>query len=650
MYGTVPDFSGRRVSKQIQKGILKVPEAALKAAFITDNGYRNIMASPRIFRVSSCVLLLGTLSLGIGTTSAETDSNSVEPVHGLAMHGEPAYAPDFEHFSYVNPEAPKGGRLRLAVRANGYDNFNPFVIRGVAAAGISSYLYDTLLVSSDDEPFSAYGLIAESVETPEDRRYVVFNLRPEARFHDGHAITAEDVAFSFNILMEKGHPFYRSYYGGVTDVTIESEHRIRFDFGDADNHELPLILGQLPVLPAHYWADREFGGTGLTPPLGSGPYRIGDFEGGRYITFERVEDYWAQDLPVRKGRFNFDRLRYDYFSDETVSLEAFKAGDYDFRLETSAKNWATAYTGDRFTTGQIITEAIEHERPAGMQAFVFNTRRGQFSDPRVRQAIAYAFDFDWANRNLFYDQYSRTGSYFENSELASSGLPEGRELEILKPFRDRLPKAVFTEAYAPPSTGGDQTLRDNLRKALTLLQEAGYRIQDGTMVHGETGQPLAFEFLLHQKNFERIVLPFKNNLERLGMKVTVRLVDTNQYVERVQSFDFDIITHVIAQSDSPGNEQRDFWHSSVADIKGSRNYAGVSDPVVDALVDLVIQAPDREELVHRTRALDRVLLHSHYVVPQWHLSTDRIAYWSFLERPQETPKNGVDINSWWYGN
>ncbi|SET25867.1 microcin C transport system substrate-binding protein [Marinobacter segnicrescens] len=566
------------------------------------------------------------------------------------MHGEPAYPAGFEHFDYVNPDAPKGGRLRLAVRANGYDSFNPFVVRGVAAAGINSYLYETLLVSSDDEPFSAYGLIAESIETPEDRSYVVYNLRPDARFHDGHPITAEDVAFTFNTLMKEGHPFYRSYYGGVESVTVESERRVRFDFGETNNRELPLILGQMPVLPAHYWEERSFGDNGLTPPLGSGPYRIKEFEAGRYITYERVENYWAKDLPVRKGRYNFDRLRYDYYSDETVSLESFKAGDYDFRVESSAKNWATAYTGDRFSTGQIVTEAIEHQRPAGMQAFIFNTRRGQFADPKVREAIAHAFDFDWANRNLFHDQYTRTQSYFENSELASSGLPEGRELEILEGHREQIPDAVFNKPYSPPSTEGDQTLRDNLRKALTLLKEAGYRIQDGIMVHSETGQPLSFEFLLHQKNFERIVLPFKNNLERLGMKVEVRLVDTNQYVERVQNFDFDIITQVIAQSDSPGNEQRDFWHSSVADIKGSRNYAGVRDPVVDALVEQVIQAPDRKELVYRTRALDRVLLHGHYVVPQWHLSMDRIAYWSFLERPETTPKNGVDINNWWYGN
>lgn len=574
----------------------------------------------------------------------------VEPVHALAMHGEPSYGADFSHFKYINPDAPKGGRLRLAVTANGYDTFNPLVARGVSAAGLQEYLYETLLVTSADEPFSAYGLVAESVETPKDRSYAVYNLRPEARFHDGHPITAEDVAFSFNLLMEKGHPFYRSYYAGVSNVTVESERRVRFDFGEATNRELPLIIGQMPILPKHYWQEHSFGEEGLTPPLGSGPYRISEFEAGRYITYQRVEDYWAADLPVRKGRYNFDLIRYDYYSDETVSLEAFKAGDYDFRREMSAKNWATAYSGDRFTNGQIITEAIEHRRPAGMQAFVFNTRRDVFSDPKVREAISYAFDFDWANRNLFYDQYERTNSYFENSELASSGLPRGRELEILDDYRNQLPDDVFTEEYTPPSTEGDRTLRDNLRKAMTLLQEAGYQIRDGSMVHEKTGQPLSFEFLLFQKSFERVVLPFKNNLERLGMKVSVRLVDTNQYVERVQNFDFDIIVHGFGQSDSPGNEQRDFWHSSVVDITGSRNYAGVSDPVVDELVELIIEAPDREALINRTRALDRVLLHGHYVVPNWHLSMDRIAYWSFLERPSVTPKNGVDVNNWWYGN
>ncbi|MDX1754976.1 MAG: extracellular solute-binding protein [Marinobacter sp.] len=563
------------------------------------------------------------------------------------MHGEPAYPPDFEHFEYVNPDAPKGGTLRLGVVANGFDSFNPFVIRAVAAAGINTYLYDTLMASSADEAFSAYGLIAESLETPEDRSYVVFNLREAARFHDGEPITADDVAFSFNLLTTEGHPFYRNYYADVSEVTVETPHRIRFDFGETENRELPLILGQLPILPKHYWQDREFGKNGLTPPVGSGPYRIGDYDAGRSITYHRVEDYWAKDLPVRKGRFNFDRIHYDYYTDDTVALEAFKAGNYDFRLESSAKNWATAYTGDKFDNGILITEAITHHRPVGLQGFALNTRKPQFSDRLVRKALAYAFDFGWANTNLFFDQYTRTDSYFENSELASSGLPEGEELAILEQFRDQLPPEVFDTVYTPPSTNGRSSLRANLRTAFKLLKEAGYEIRDRKMVNAGTGEPLSFEILLAQKSFERVVLPFETNLEKLGIDVEVRLVDTTQYIQRVRNFDFDIITQVFPQSDSPGNEQRDFWSSHNVDAVGSRNIMGVNDPVVDALVELVIQAPDRESLVHRVRALDRVLLHGHYAIPQWHLSKDRIAYHSSLKRPDITPKDGVDLDNWW---
>jgi len=563
------------------------------------------------------------------------------------MHGELKYPEGFSHFDYVNPEAPKGGSLKLSVVSNGFDSFNPFVIRGVAAAGVSTYVYDTLMESSSDEPFSEYGLIAESVEFPEDRRYVIFNLREEAKFQDGTPITAKDVEFSHRILTTEGHPFYRNYYADVRKVTIENSHRIRFDFGETDNRELPLILGQMPILPAHYWEEREFGRNGLDVPVGSGPYRIGSFDAGRSVTYELIEDYWAKDLPVRVGRFNFQRIQYEYYNDDTVALEAFKAGNFDFRQETSAKNWATAYTGRRFEDGRIVREAIPHQRPSGMQGFVFNTRKPVFRDPKVRQALAYGFDFQWANRNLFFDQYTRTNSYFENSELASSGLPEGPELDILERFRDQLNPEVFTREYTPPDTSDSRSMRDNLRAAMELLNEAGYSIRGGKMVHEETGKQLSFEVLLFQKSFERVVLPFTRNLERLGIDVTVRLVDSNQYIQRVRSFDFDMITQVLPQSDSPGNEQREYWHSSTAEVSGSRNFMGVNDPVVDQLVDMVIQAPDREQLVHRVRALDRVLLHSHYVIPHWHLTKDRVAYWNHLQRPEVTPKNGIDLNNWW---
>ncbi|MBE0484818.1 extracellular solute-binding protein [Marinobacter sp.] len=599
-------------------------------------------------RLSLCGLIT-SLALVAAPASYADDhqGDRLQPVHGIAMHGELKYPPGFSHFDYVNPDAPKGGTLKLSVVSNGFDSFNPFVIRGVAAAGVSTYVYDTLMESSADEPFSEYGLIAESAEIPDDRRYVIFNLREQARFQDGKPITAQDVEFSYRILTTEGHPFYRNYYSDVSKVTVENSHRVRFDFGDTDNRELPLILGQMPILPAHYWEDREFGRSGLATPVGSGPYRIASYDAGRSVRYERVEDYWAKDLPVRKGRFNYDRIEYEYYNDDTVALEAFKAGNFDFRQESSAKNWATAYTGRRFEDGSILREAIAHQRPSGMQGFVFNTRKAVFSHPKVRQALAYGFDFQWANRNLFFDQYTRTNSYFENSELASSGLPEGPELKILESFRDQLNPDVFTTEYTPPDTAGDQTMRDNLRAAMGLLKEAGYSIQNGKMVDEKTGNPLTFEVLLFQKSFERVVLPFTRNLERLGIDVTVRLVDSNQYIQRVRSFDFDMITQVLPQSDSPGNEQREYWHSGTAEISGSRNFMGVTDPVIDQLVDLVIQAPDRDQLVHRVRALDRVLLHNHYVIPHWHLTKDRIAYWNHLQRPEVTPKNGIDLNNWW---
>ncbi|WP_336366576.1 extracellular solute-binding protein [Marinobacter sp. C2H3] len=607
------------------------------------------MTRPRLalwFRVG-LTALAGLMTLSASAAGAPASEANLTHQHGLSMYGDLKYPRGFDHFDYVNPEAPKGGTLRLSVVANGYDSFNPFDVKGVSAAGVGSYLYDTLLEASADEPFSEYGLIAESVEVPDDRSYVVFNLRPEARFQDGQPITAEDVKFTFDTLVTKGHPFYRNYYADVKDVVVENPHRVRFDFRGTTNRELPLIVGQLPVLPKHYWKDRDFGDNSLTPPVGSGPYRIADFEAGRSITFERVKDYWAKDLGVRKGRFNVDRIRYDYYSDDTVALEAFKAGNFDFRLEASAKNWATAYTGPMFENGSVVKEAIEQERPAGMQGFAYNTRRAVFSDPKVRRALAYAFDFEWANKNLFYGQYTRTDSYFENSDLASSGTPSDQELALLAPYRDQLPPALFSTPYEPPTTDGKDGLRGNLRTALELLRSAGYQIKDGKMVNQATGQPLAFEILLFQQSFERVVLPFKNTLARLGIDVNVRLVDTSQYIRRVRDFDFDMIVQTIPQSDSPGNEQREYWSSATANVTGSRNYMGVSSPVVDALVDKVIQAPDREALETRVHALDRVLLYGYYVIPQWHLTRDRVAYWRKLHRPEITPKNGIDLNDWW---
>ncbi|MDZ7754679.1 MAG: extracellular solute-binding protein [Gammaproteobacteria bacterium] len=567
------------------------------------------------------------------------------PAHGIAMHGDLKYGPDFAHFEYANPDAPKGGDVKQAAIGT-YDSFHPFVLKGMTPSGIG-LLFETLMVGSDDEAFSQYGLIAESVEVPEDRSWAIFNLREEARFHDGTPITAKDVVFSLDALKKDGHPFYRSYYKNVDGGEALDTHRVRFTFSGGDNRELPLIVGQLPVLPAHYWSDRDFSKTTLEPPLGSGPYRIKDFEQGRSVTYERVPDYWGADLPVNRGQYNFDTLRYDYYRDTTVALQAFKAGAYDFRQENTAKDWATGYDFPAVRDGRVIKEEIPHQQPQGMQAYAFNTRRAMFADPRVRQALGYAFDFEWTNQNLFNGAYTRTRSYYSNSELASRGMPSPAELALLEPHRDQVPAEVFEGPYEPPRTDGSGRLRDNLRKAVGLLREAGWTVQDGRLTHTATGEPMAFEVLLVQPLFERVTLPFARNLKRLGIDARVRTVDATQYQNRLDHFDFDMVVASFRQSLSPGNEQRDFWGSEQADIPGSRNIIGIEDPVVDHLVDQIIAAPDRASLVARTRALDRVLLWSHYVIPHWHITHFRVAYWNKFARPAVSPKYDLGFNTWW---
>jgi len=562
------------------------------------------------------------------------------------MHGEPKYGPDFPHFDYVNPDAPKGGELRLGAEGT-FDSFNPYIPRGTPAAGAGAAI-ESLMTSSADEPFTEYGLIAESIETPPDRSWVIFTLRPEARWHDGEPITADDVIFSLEMLKTKGHPFYRFYYQSIVEAEKLGERKVRFTFAEGDNRELPLIAGQLPILPKHYWDTRDFARTTLEPPLGSGPYRVAAFEPGRFVTLKRVEDYWGKDLPVNRGHNNFDIIRTDYYRDATVIREALKAAAIDYRLENQAKAWALDYDTPAVASGALKKTEFEHERPTGMQAFVMNSRRQIFSDSRVRQALASAFDFEWTNRTLFFGLYARTRSYFSNSELAAEGLPGPRELEILEPYRDRLPPEVFTETYGPPSTDGTGWPRENLRRAFALLEEAGWIVRDMRLVNAETGRQMSFEILIVSPAFERIVLPFVRNLGRLGIDARVRLVDQSQYINRLRDFDFDMIVSVWGQSDSPGNEQRDFWGSDAAQQPGSRNYAGVSDPVVDDLIDLVISAPDRESLVARTRALDRVLLWHHYVIPNWHSRVDRIIYWDKFQQPEVTPKNGTDTSYWWF--
>ncbi len=573
--------------------------------------------------------------------------------HAIAMHGAPKYPADFTHFEYTNPNAPKGGELRLAtVSTSGFDSLNPFIIKGVPASGVSylrqSYLYDSLAVHAYDEAFTLYGLIAEKMEVPRDRSYIKFYLHPKARFQDGQPITADDVQYTFKLLTEQGHPLFANYYKDVSQVKVIDPRTIQFFFSTNQNRELPLIIAEMPVLPKHYWLERDFSKTSLDIPVGSGAYRVDNVDPGRSISYQRNPGYWAADLAVNKGRFNFDRITFDYYRDENVALEALKSGEYDFRAENSAKNWATAYTGPAFDKGQLVKAEIPDQQPTGMQAFGFNTRREIFEDPKVRQALAYAFDFEWTNRNIFYGAYTRTHSYFSNSDLASRGLPSQQELAILEPYRTKIPNEVFTQSYLPPSTEGKGGIRKNIRAALKLLKEAGWKVKNNQLTQTSTGKKLVFEMLLVSPTFERVVLPFKKNLARLGVEMKVSIIDTQQYIHRINNFDFDMIVTSIGQSNSPGNEQRDFWHSSEAERIGSRNRMGISDPVIDELIEQVISAPDRESLIARTRALDRVLLWGHYVIPQFHNRNHRIAYWNKFEQPEIAPKFSLGLDTWWY--
>jgi microcin C transport system substrate-binding protein len=573
-------------------------------------------------------------------------NSAVHKAHAITLYDEPPkYGSDFKHFDYVNPEAPVGGTFRVApVSEASFDSFHPYIAKGDAVATGS---VETLMVSSGDEPFTNYGLIAQTVEWPDDRSWVIFNLNPKARWHDGIPITADDVVWTFNTLIEKGSPQYRFYYASVESVEKLGKLRIRFNFSEANNRELPLIVGQLPVLPKHYWEERDFSKTTLEPPLGSGPYRIKEFDAGRYVIQERVDDYWAKDHPTQVGLNNFAQIRTDYFRDVTAIRLALKSGRLDFRLENQAKAWALDYDVDVVKDGLLIMERVTHQAPQGMQGTALNTRREVFKDPRVREAIGLAFDYEWTNRNLFFDQYTRSKSYFSNSLLAATGLPEGRELEILEHYRGQIPERIFKEPITIPTTDGSGWARDNLRHALKLLAKAGWNIEQQKLVDAN-GQQFKFEILLYSKGFERIMLPWVRNLRRLGMEVKIRLVDAAQYINRIRSFDFDAVVTTFGQSDNPGNEQRNYWTSSAAKSEGSLNLAGVNSTVVDEIVEKLIQAQDRATLTAYAKVLDRLLLFGFYVVPNWHLAADRILYWDKFGRPDVPLKDGVMISRWWF--
>jgi microcin C transport system substrate-binding protein len=565
--------------------------------------------------------------------------------HGLSLFGDLKYARDFTHFDYANPDAPKGGTVKLATLGT-YDTFNPFILRGQAAAGIGE-LFDTLLARSADEISVTYGLIAETVELAPDHRSATFTLRPEARFHDGSPMTVDDVLWTFETLKTKGHPRYRINLADVEKAEKVGARAVRFTFKTADNREAPLYVGDLPVLSKKYWEGRDFEKTTLDIPLGSGPYKIESFEPGRSITYGRVKDYWARDLPVRRGTGNFDTMRFDYYRDRGVAFEAFKAGQYDYREEFTSRDWATGYDTPAVREGLIKKEEIKHEIPQGMQGMVYNLRKPLFQDARVRKALAYAFDFEWENKNLFYGAYTRTKSYFSNSVFASSGLPQGKELDGLEKYRGRIPDEVFTTEYAPPVTDGSGNIRDNLREALKLLKEAGWSFKGKQLVDDKTGQPFTFEMLSFEPITERIILPFKSNLERLGITLTLRNVDPTQFQNRIRDFDFDMISMRWPGSFPPGNELREFFGSEAAKSPGSYNYFGLADPTIDSLVEDVTSARSMDALVVASHALDRVLLHGYYVIPEWYIGAFRIAYWNKFQRPAVTPKYAVGFETWW---
>ena len=584
-------------------------------------------------------LLMGALLGGPALAAAPAD---VPAVHGLALYGDPRLPADFTHFPHANPDAPTGGSLvRSAIGS--FDSTNPFIIRGTPATGLTE-IYDTLMTQHPDEPFSMYGLLAERVRLDPARQWIEFDLHPEARFHDGEPVTAEDVVFSFETLTEKGQPFYSAYYADVVDIRAVDEDTVHVDLADSESRELPLIIGQLPILPAHFWQERDFEATTRDALLGSGPYRIGKVEPGRRIVYERVDNYWGRDLPVNRGRHNIAQLVYDYYRDQTVALEAFKAGNLDFRIESSARNWATAYDFPAREEGFVKRLEVPDGQPAGMQAYVLNLRRDKFQDVRVREALNLAFDFEWLNRNLFYGAYQRTESYFANSEMAAEALPSEAERELLAPHREALPERVFT---SPLPIAHPEQLRPRLARALALLNEAGYVVRDGQMTHLDSGEPLTIEVLLFDTQFERVVQPLLQNLAKLGIEGDIRVVDVNQYLNRLRSFDFDVVVGSFPQSANPGNEQRDFWTSEFADVPQSRNLIGLSNPVIDELVDALIAADSREALDTAARALDRVLRWGFYVIPQWHLGQTRIALWDKFGWKAPFPEYNLDLAAWW---
>ena len=599
-------------------------------------------------------LFIAALCTAAALTPVAAQAGMSPPQHALAMTGDPLYPPDFTHFNYTNPNAPKNGFLKLGTTGT-FDSLNPFIIRGQPPFGLGTgnmtLVYESLMVRGWDEPFTLYGLIAETVEVADDRSSIIFNINKTAHFSDGAPITADDVLFSFETLREKGRPNHRAYYKKVAFAQKLSQTRVKFAFKPSDkgviDREMPLIMGMMPIFPKHDWQDRDFNQTSLRVPVGSGPYKISLLDVGRSITYERDPNWWAKDLPAMRGLYNFSKIRIDYYRDDDVSLEAFKAQQYDMRRESDPNKWATAYDFPAVAEGRVRLEKLAHHRTEPAYGFIFNTRRPLFADPVLRAALQYSFDFAWVNKNLFHDQYSRVTSFFPNSDLAATGLPEGKELDLLNAYRAQLPADIFTTPVTPPAAGNGEEFRDNLLKAEAMLRDAGYTIVDNQLMTPK-GTPVAFEIMLADPTEKKTALNWQRSLERLGIKATVpNPLDSAQYQSRLQSFNYDVTINKWVSTLSPGNEQMYYWGSASADQPGSRNYAGVKDPVVDALAASIPDAKTHEDLVAATRALDRVLMAGHYMLPLYSLGADDIASWAKLHHPDTLSLWGVDMDSWW---
>lgn len=573
-----------------------------------------------------------------------------EEQHGIAMHGGLKYPKGFTHFESVNPNAPKGGEFIHAVVGT-YDTLNPFILKGTAAAGVRDIMFESLLKRSPDEPFSLYGLVAESLEIAPDRSWIVFNINPKAKWQDGTPLTAKDVVFSYKTFLEKGTPNQQMSYKKVEKVEVINDHKVKFTFKKIDgqyDRELPLLMGTMALIPEHYFKDKDFEKTGLTPLLTSGPYKALKIEPGRSITYQRDPNYWAKDLAVNKGYFNFDTLRFDYYKNAAVAFEAFKAGNAHSREESDTGKWAQKYDFPAIQKGLVKKVEIPHQHQVGMQAFVFNTRREIFQDPRVRRAFSYIFDYDWLNKNMLHGAMVRTTSFFDNTDLAAKGRPEGAELALLLPFASQLPKVLFEEPYTLPTF--EKGNRENLKIAQQLLKEAGWVIKQGKLVNEKTGKPFTFEIILNVPENEKTALPFVRDLKRLGIDATVRTLDAAQYENRRVDMNFDMIIHFWGHTLSPGNEQSFYWSSKAADEPGTRNYPGVKSPVVDALCQKITAATTREDLVAAVRALDRVLLSGHYIVPLGHRTKDYIAYWDNIAHPPLGVMGLPSIHTFWAKN